>query len=468
MPPLIATFIYCAGILGLFALNRDERARTSKALWIPVIWIMIIGSRAVSSWFRGGPTIASMALQYQEGSPFDAAIFGLLELAAIAVLVRRRKLVMKFLAGNWPILIFLLFCLLSTFWSDFTFVALKRWSKSIGDYAMVLVILTDEDPVAATKRVLLRVGFVLIPMSILLIKYYPNLGRSYNPWTWEPMYGGVTTFKNELGMTTLVCALAIMWSFVGIWRDRKTPHRWKRLVSLGIVMAMSIWIFKIADSMTSLACFALAGTVLFLSRQRLIIRNPLLIHVMVFGTVLLAVIALFFDSSGAMVGTLGRNTTLTGRTMIWTLVLSLVKNPLLGTGFESFWLGDRLQAVWAFEKGIQEAHNGYIEMYLNLGWVGLSLLIVIVVVGYRNVMSVFRQNPELGSIKVAYFITGLIYSLTEAGFRSLSIAWVAFLLAIMVIPRGVLKKKAASQASQVQAEPVKRYPAFVAARGEHF
>ena len=468
MAPFIATIVYCIGIAGLFSLNRDEKARTSKALWIPVIWIMIIGSRAVSSWFQNGPTLASVAAQYQEGSPVDAAIFGLLEIAAFAVLVRRRKVVTKFLVSNWPILVFLSFCLLSTFWSDFTFVALKRWSKSIGDYAMVLLILTDEDPVAATKRVLLRVGFILIPVSILLIKYYPNLGRSYNPWTWEPMYGGVTTFKNELGMTTLVCALAVMWSFVGVWRDRKAPHRWKKLASLGVVMAMSIWIFKIADSMTSLACFVLAGTVLFLSRQRWLIRKPLLIHVMVVGTVVLAVVALFFDSSGAMVGTLGRNTTLTGRTQIWGIVLGLVQNPLIGCGFESFWLGDRLQAVWAFEKGIQEAHNGYIEMYLNLGWVGLSLLAMIVVVGYRNVMSVFRQNPELGSIKVGYFITGLIYSLTEAGFRSLSIAWVAFLLAIMVIPPGVLKKKGAKPAHEAKPEPVKRYPAFVAARGEHF
>lgn len=465
MGRLIATVVYCIGIIGLFVLNRDKKAETSKALWIPVIWLMIIGSRAVSSWFESGPTVA---VQYQEGSPIDAAIFGALELAAIGVLAKRRKQVSRFLVNNWPILLFLVFCLVSTLWSDYGFISFKRWTKSVGDYAMVLVVLTDANPIAATKRFLTRVGFVLIPVSILFIKYYPDLGRSYNPWTWEPMYCGVTTFKNELGMITLVCALGILWCFLGIWRDRKTPRRKYKLIALGTVLAMSIWIFRMADSMTSLSCFVLAGTVLVLSRQRWVIRSPRIIHLFVAGAVGLSLIALFFDSSGAMVATLGRNSTLTGRTMIWALVLSMVQHPLIGTGFESFWLGDRLRDVWAVEKGIQEAHNGYIEMYLNLGWAGLTFLTVIIVAGYRNVTAVFRTNPEMGSVKIAFFVMGLIYSLTEAGFRSLSPSWMAFVVAIMVVPPAILRKKSAKPREEAKVEPVKRYPAFVAARGEHF
>src|SRR2546428_3149771 len=45
--------------------------------------------------------------------------------------------------------------------------------------------------------------------------------------------------------------------------------------------------------------------------------------------------------------TMGRGPTLTGRTQIWHLVLSMTTNPLLGTGFESFWLGPRLQKIWS-------------------------------------------------------------------------------------------------------------------------
>ena len=41
---LVATLVFLVGILGLFALDRDSRDRTSKALWLPVFWLMIIGS----------------------------------------------------------------------------------------------------------------------------------------------------------------------------------------------------------------------------------------------------------------------------------------------------------------------------------------------------------------------------------------------------------------------------------------
>ena len=47
----------------------------------------------------------------------------------------------------------------------------------MGDLAMVLVVLTDPDPKLAFKRLLTRAGFLLVPLSVLLIKYYPELGK---------------------------------------------------------------------------------------------------------------------------------------------------------------------------------------------------------------------------------------------------------------------------------------------------
>ena len=112
-------------------------------------------------------------------------------------------------------------------------------------------------------------------------------------------------------------------------------------------------------------------------------------------------------------------------------MLSLHTNPLLGTGFESFWLGSRLETVWNMSvKGIQEAHNGYIELYLNLGWVGLFLLGWLIVTGYRRAIASLRSDPHEGRLRLAYLSAALIFSMTEAGFRMLTPIWFAFLLAI--------------------------------------
>ena len=72
---------------------------------------------------------------------------------------------------------------------------------------------------------------------------------------------------------------------------------------------------------------------------------------------------------------LGRDPSLTDRTAVWADVLALQNRPMLGYGFESFWLGDRLMVLWnKWWWRPTQAHNGYIETYLNLGLVGLGLL----------------------------------------------------------------------------------------------
>jgi len=51
MPPALAAVLFVVGIVGLFALDRDRQARTSRSLWIPVCWVLFaVGSRAVSQW----------------------------------------------------------------------------------------------------------------------------------------------------------------------------------------------------------------------------------------------------------------------------------------------------------------------------------------------------------------------------------------------------------------------------------
>ena len=138
-----------------------------------------------------------------------------------------------------------------------------------------------------------------------------------------------------------------------------------------------------------------------------------------------------------MLQSLGRNSTLTGRTQIWAAVLAQRINPVLGTGFESFWMGNRLQSVWTLSQvGIEEAHNGYLELYLNLGWVGLTLMGMLIVTGYRNGLELFRRDPVAGQLRMAFLTCGVIYSCTEAGFRMMNPVWIGFLLAIVAVPVG--------------------------------
>ena len=434
MNPSIATIVYTLGICLLFWLDRDHDARTSKALWIPVVWLFINGSRPVSVWLQMRSTMELNDL-YRDGSPLDALVWGTLLLAGLVVLARRVPRVGTLLRANLPIILFFLYCALSILWSDYPFIAFKRWVKALGDVTMILIVLTDENSVFAVRRFLTRAGFWLVPLSVLFIKYYPDLGRSYNPWKWTPMFSGVTLGKNLLGMTCLICGLGSLWCFLAAYRSPKGKQRTRHLVAHGVILAMVIWLFWMANSMTSLSCFLIASAVMVLTSRRQAIPKPVFVHLLVTSVILVVVFALFLDSGGSIVRSLGRDSTLTGRTQVWAAVLSVARNPLLGTGFESFWLGKRLEKVWEFigpgSKGLQEAHNGYLEVYLNLGWIGLTFLGVMIVTGYPKIVAAFRHSPELASLSLAYFIVGIIYNLTEAGFRMMDLIWISFLLAII-------------------------------------
>ena len=90
-------FLVCAiGTASLFYLDRDNLARNSKALWLPTIWLWIIGSRPVSAWLGiwlgVGQLGSGQGLDAQlDGSPVDAVILMGLLAAAVAVLLRRKQ-----------------------------------------------------------------------------------------------------------------------------------------------------------------------------------------------------------------------------------------------------------------------------------------------------------------------------------------------------------------------------------------
>src|SRR5262249_48049653 len=78
---------------------------------------------------------------------------------------------------------------------------------------------------------------------------------------------------------------------------------------------------------------------------------------------------------------LGKDSTLSGRTLIWPYVLDrIAEKPILGWGFYAFWsplnplavqLNDMLR--WS----VPQAHSGILELLLQIGFVGTTLFLVL-------------------------------------------------------------------------------------------
>lgn len=443
MPPPLMAFVCIIGIIGLFVLQREKGPQPSKALWIPMAWLFINCSRPFSLWLGalgiGGSGGGGGGGQiYLEGSPIDAVLFSSLLLAGLVVLAYRGPRVFPFFPRMLPILIFFLYCGISILWSDYPFVAFKHWNKGIGDLVMVLVIVTDPEPYVGLQRMLTRLATVLLPLSILFNKYYPSLGRGFSAGG-IPVYGGVTTNKNTLGVVCLIFGLGALWRFLALYRDREVLHRTRLLVVQGTLLSMVVYLLWMCNSMTSIMCLVTGSGLLLLADRPAGPRRIVVINLLAAAIVGLSLFAVFFDSSGNLVQNIGRNSTLTGRTDIWDAVLPFAGNPLIGTGYESFWLGPRLEKFWSVQDGaffgLQEAHNGYLELYLNLGWIGIVLIAVLIVVSYPRVLATYRNDPHSGSLGLAFFVSEVIYNYTEAGFRMMFPLWIFFLLAVLGIPK---------------------------------
>lgn len=431
-----ATLLCIAVIAGLFWLDRDREARTSKGLWVSIVYLAIECSRPVSAWLGMTPQASGTSI-YLEGSPIDRAMGLLLLIAGLIVILTRARRAGELLRKHGPVLVYFSYAALSVLWSDYPYVTFKHWTKGVSDVLMVLIVVTEADPEAAIRRVLARTGFVLIPLSLLYSKFYPELGRFISPG-WVTEYAGVTQNKNELGQICLIFGLGALWSLLTCWQVRNHVDRRRHMMAQVGLLVIILWLFVMANSMTSLSSFLLAGSLMvWLSRKSLNPRSPG-VHAAVALTLSIAAFALFGDRS--MVSVVGRNPTLTGRTDLWHWVVTLVKNPLLGTGYETFFMGPRLRELWGFDGGafnsLQEAHNGYLEVYLNLGWIGVAIFVSLIVASYRKVIGVFRLNPVFGRLMVVWFVAALIYSFTEAGFRMQTPILFILFLAIMAAPKG--------------------------------
>jgi len=314
MDSSVALVAYAIGIAGLFILDRDNSERPSKALWLPVIWLWINGSRPLSFWL-GMSMPREIPGQLPATSLLDQLVAVTLIFLGVIVVRRRRREAISLLRTCWPILLYFSFALLSLLWSDFPAWGFKRWIRALGDVVMVLVVVTEAQPATALGRLLSRVGFVLLPASVLLIKYYPNLGTGYDEWGHQ-MRTGVTTNKNMLGVLAYPIALGVLWHVLNLFHDKKQPARKRRLLAQCVLLCFALSVLNTANSATSLACFVLGAGLMLLTRLPLIRRIPAAVHVLVLTILLSGGLLALLGGQAQALNAMGRTADLTGRTVI--------------------------------------------------------------------------------------------------------------------------------------------------------
>ena len=428
----------------------DVRKRDGRSIsWVPLAWMSLAGSRWVSSWLNLSAPLPSVDA-YAEGSPVDRLVFLTLIVCGVVVLYRRGISWSRLLADNAWIALYLFYCLSSILWADDPVILVKRWIKDLGNPIMALVMLTERRPYEAVATTLRRLSFLLLPFSVLFIRYYPELGRGYRA-DGSPMYTGVGHQKNDLGA---MCMIAGMYYFWNVLRKRLRNDAAERTdLNDFLFIGMLLYLLRVSDSQTSTACLLTSVALLLMARVRVVATKPSRIV-----TVLVIVVPVFFvldpllhlrDQTLAL---LGRDPTLTNRTELWEAIRTHETNSLVGAGFMSFWAGDRMQAIWnALGSGINQAHNGYLEQFLNLGYIGVGFIVIIMLSAMIKIRKALDIEPSEGMLRLCFLATAALYNYTEASFYGINNVWVLFLVACIDVSGVTTAQQRVDKRQQVTA-----------------
>lgn len=131
---------------------------------------------------------------------------------------------------------------------------------------------------------------------------------------------------------------------------------------------------------------------------------------------------------------LGRNATLTGRTFLWQEVWGMIqKHPWLGYGYDSFWLGKEgpSNSIWQIVRWTPDnAHNGYLDLWLQLGFFGVVFFAVSFITNlFKAITLIRRENSWIEVFPLLFLIFMAIHNITESTilFRN-QIFWILYVL----------------------------------------
>jgi exopolysaccharide production protein ExoQ len=322
----------------------------------------------------------------------------------LLLLLRRPRLVLgRIAAVPWLALLALL-AIASSLWSIDPSLTLRR-SIPFALTGLFGVYFASRFPQQRQLAILRRSLVILALATVAFALFLPAIGLDHSPGhaaDWQ----GVFTQKNACGRIMVLATAVILFD------ERLTLSRLSSLALFVFVLIMSgsrgAWIIE--------AALLLLWLVLRFARRSSPRARTLLAVAAPASAFSLAVLALF--AVPRLAPLFGRDATLSGRTAIWAQVLSsIARHPFLGYGYEAFWRGMQgpsLQISSSVHFVVVHAHNGFLEIALELGAAGLLLFLLAGLRALRQLWPLWIRGPvdRIAFSLALLFLMGL-YDLDE-------------------------------------------------------
>ncbi len=258
----------------------------------------------------------------------------------------------------------------------------------------------------AALRLLGVVWFALMAASFVAGLIAPGFGRmsEIHVGAWV----GGWSEKNALGGHA--ARASFLLAFLA-WRDARYRKWWIG----GVLMALAL--VGLSRSATALLGAMLGLGVIAAAWWMLKGRRWSL--ALVWGGVTIGGLAvlIYVTAPGMVLGLLGKDETLTGRTDIWaSLGAAIEQKPMLGYGYLAFWGLDSEPRYWlerAVDWNAPSGHNGWLDLAISLGFVGVAIYTIDLVVMLWRAGSLSLTSPT-GVFAIGFLAQFMLFAMSES------------------------------------------------------
>lgn len=352
------------------------------------------------------------------------------------------------LRREWILILIALWCLMSFAWS-----AYPALSMRYGIQLLLTVVITVTIAYRVSPMSFIRIIFVtssLAGLASLLVGRARGDGGGYL---------GIYASKNALADASSLLILVSLAVLV----DRRMGARWRLPALMMLPMgAMLLLMGKSSGALVStLAVVLVYGAIVVLQRMTPSARLVTIALSVVFAAFVAVVLYAFRDQlAQSFLELTGKDVTLTGRTDLWAVALSqIAERPLLGTGFQAFWVqGQPLaEQLWA-QFGISTRqgfhfHNTPLSNAVEIGLPMVALQVLVFVTAVWGCLAWSIRQPSAASIFFALVMTRLflLMWIEVAFFIQFVMATVFVIMAICYVHQvGALVQRQGVRASVIR------------------
>lgn len=407
--------------------NAGDPGGSWRSIAIVVACYLGLGTELFRVLTGAGPT--------QDNPAGVKAAFVIIYLILLMLMVRDYRRSFSVLALSPTLSLLLLLPILSVLWSVNPDQTLVRAFKMLGG-SLFGIYIAASLPAERLLKYLATIFVATAVLSFIFIFFLPAYGVHHDA-AWPGAWRGVMAHKNGLGQIAGYGAVFLIAYL------RQQDWQQNNLFKLGL--GLNLLLLANSQSTTAITTFLFGAALLFLlpelMRQRRSTIRFLIIVVLSLiaaGMVVLNTIGLSAIAEG-----LGKSADMTGRLPIWKEVVHYINQRLwFGYGYSTFWEEDYISVRMLTERLFfkpSHAHNGILELWLNVGLAGVLLFAVLLVRYLYFALLLLRRNPyDMTYVSaVAYFALFALQNISEALIMTInSVSWYLFIAMFLTLARG--------------------------------